>query len=101
MDLGSHLVTHEIHTNLVRRTLVWGPRKKLVHIAGSGFSDGFAVKYADNTQKITCINIICYHSATRHETSETNLKNVPTFNLKSSAFLAFTCLLHCSIRVFI
>ena len=26
--------------------------------------------------------LICYHSATRQETSETNLKNMPTLELK-------------------
>ena len=35
------------------------------------------------------INIlICYHSTTRHETSETNLENVPTLDFKKFCFFS-------------
>ena len=32
--------------------------------------------------------LICYHSATRHEISETNWKNMPTLDLKKLRFFS-------------
>ena len=62
MDLGSNLVTHEIHTNPVRKNFVGrgvvfqvaGEFCLLLYISSIGFPDGVCVKYADNTLRITC-----------------------------------------------
>ena len=61
MDLGSNMVTYEIRTN---------PLEK--EFGGGGGGQG----------------LICYHSATRHETSETILKNVLTLYLKKICFFS-------------
>ena len=86
LDLGSNLVTHKI---LVFVRAGGGERGggRLVRSQDLVCFDSIAAEMQIICGGLRFINIvICYQ--TRHETSETNLKNVPTPDLKKFPFFS-------------